>query len=76
MLAVMRFAISTNSFTGMLPWSGFSEVTLFFIYKNRFAGALPDGGMRVMLAVTKFAIFLNSFTGCLLYTSPSPRDRG
>eukprot|EP00971_Amphidinium_carterae_P276354 5483933-Amphidinium_carterae.1 len=48
MQAVTFFAISENSFTGMLVESGFGKVTAFYIYQNRFAGALPDGGMRAM----------------------------
>eukprot|EP00971_Amphidinium_carterae_P203618 4041222-Amphidinium_carterae.1 len=49
----------------MVPESGLREVANFHIYKNRFAGALPDGGMRAMLAVTLFSIGENSFTGRL-----------
>eukprot|EP00971_Amphidinium_carterae_P083616 1655218-Amphidinium_carterae.1 len=65
MLAVMHFAISTNSFTGMLPKSGFGKVTGFHIANNLFAGALSDRGMRAMLAVIVFAINTNSLTGML-----------
>eukprot|EP00971_Amphidinium_carterae_P170746 3383970-Amphidinium_carterae.1 len=49
----------------MLPESGFREVTDFRILSNRFAGALPDGGMRAMQAVMHFDIGKNSFTGML-----------
>eukprot|EP00971_Amphidinium_carterae_P203451 4037552-Amphidinium_carterae.1 len=50
MLAVSSFDIAENSFTGMLPGSGFRKVAGFRIQVNHFAGALPDGGMRAMLA--------------------------
>eukprot|EP00971_Amphidinium_carterae_P277246 5502170-Amphidinium_carterae.1 len=65
MLAVMHFDIGDNSFTGKLSESSLREVTKFYIFTNRFAGVLPDGGMRAMLAVTVFSIGENSFTGML-----------
>eukprot|EP00971_Amphidinium_carterae_P166121 3292724-Amphidinium_carterae.1 len=49
----------------MLPESGLREVTEFHINTNRFAGALPDEGMRAMQAVSIFGTALNSFTGML-----------
>eukprot|EP00971_Amphidinium_carterae_P010411 205516-Amphidinium_carterae.1 len=38
---------------------------MFYIDKNRFTGALPDGGMRAMQAVTTFRNNKNRFTGML-----------
>eukprot|EP00971_Amphidinium_carterae_P116147 2301096-Amphidinium_carterae.1 len=50
----------------MLPESGIlRKATKFCIYENRFAGTLPDGGLRVMKAVTYFSIEKNSFAGML-----------
>eukprot|EP00971_Amphidinium_carterae_P268839 5333408-Amphidinium_carterae.1 len=49
----------------MLPESFLSNVTVFRISNNRFAGALPDGGMRGMLAMTYFEMETNRITGTL-----------
>eukprot|EP00971_Amphidinium_carterae_P310331 6166886-Amphidinium_carterae.1 len=38
--------------------------------KNRFTGALPDGGMRAMLALKNFKIDANMFTGMLPESVP------
>eukprot|EP00971_Amphidinium_carterae_P071878 1421706-Amphidinium_carterae.1 len=67
MLAVTEFSLGHNVFTGMLPKNGLRDVAFsrFDIFKNRFAGALPDGGMRAMLAVTRFSLGHNIFTGML-----------
>eukprot|EP00971_Amphidinium_carterae_P023211 457943-Amphidinium_carterae.1 len=35
------------------------------IESDRFAGALPDSGMRAMMAVTTFEVYRNCFTGSL-----------
>eukprot|EP00971_Amphidinium_carterae_P062733 1241701-Amphidinium_carterae.1 len=49
------FGLCVNSVVGMLPRSGVvlvtNKVQKFGAKRNRFAGALPDRGMRTMMSV-------------------------
>eukprot|EP00971_Amphidinium_carterae_P175226 3473666-Amphidinium_carterae.1 len=79
MRAVRKFLVVWNLFEGTLPELGLGSmraVSHFSIAYNGFKGALPEIGLQVMRAVSVFSVHFNRLKGCLLYTSPSPRDRG
>ena len=47
----------------------------FFVALTSWVMRLADGGEVLKMLITGFVVFALSYI-CLLYTSPSPRDRG
>ena len=70
------FQVAADSVAQMAPSAiGVTEPQESYV-PEKFEGYVPWGNFNTVKEVVKSGIFYPMFITCLLYTSPSPRDRG